>query len=51
MGLRSLADLIGESPKTVAEVYEPHLLREGFIVRTFRGRAATAKARGVIGEG
>jgi Holliday junction DNA helicase RuvB len=45
IGLRSLADILGENPRTVAEVYEPYLLREGFIARTWRGRIATMKAR------
>ena len=50
IGLRSLADLLGESQKTIAEVYEPHLLREGLIARTARGRAATDGARRVLEE-
>jgi Holliday junction DNA helicase RuvB len=45
IGLRSLADLLGESAENIADVYEPFLLREGYILRTFRGRAATDKAR------
>jgi Holliday junction DNA helicase RuvB len=44
MGLRSLSDFLGESPRTVAEVYEPHLLRDGYLIRTFRGRSASEKA-------
>ena len=44
LGLRSLADLIGENPRTIAEIYEPYLLREGYLLRTHRGRTATAKA-------
>ena len=45
LGLRSLADLIGETQKTVAEVYEPFLFREDYLIRTHRGRVATDKAR------
>jgi Holliday junction DNA helicase RuvB len=48
VGLRSLADLIGETQKTVAETYEPYLFREGYIARTHRGRVATEKARQVF---
>jgi Holliday junction DNA helicase RuvB len=48
LGLRSLSDLIGENPKTVAEVYEPYLFREGYLIRTHRGRVATEKARQVF---
>ena len=45
MGLRSLADMIGESRETVASVYEPYLFREGYLARTQRGRVATERAR------
>jgi holliday junction DNA helicase RuvB len=45
VGLRSLADLLGECPRTVLEVYEPALLRDGWIARTWRGRVATDRAR------
>jgi holliday junction DNA helicase RuvB len=44
LGLRSLSDLLGESPRTLAEVYEPHLLREGYLIRTSRGRCASERA-------
>ena len=50
LGLRSLSDLLGESPRTVAEVYEPHLLREGYLVRTWRGRGASEKAAMALTE-
>ena len=45
LGLRSLSEMIGENPKTVAEVFEPYLFREGYLIRTHRGRLATEKAR------
>src|SRR5437867_90412 len=48
LGLRSLADLIGETQKTVVETYEPYLFREGYLTRTHRGRVATEKARQVF---
>ncbi|MDQ4149924.1 MAG: Holliday junction branch migration DNA helicase RuvB [Actinomycetota bacterium] len=44
VGLSTLAVSIGEEPDTVEEVYEPYLLRKGFIARTPRGRVATAAA-------
>jgi len=49
IGLRSLSDLLDEKPETVARVYEPHLFREGWIVRTLRGRMAAEKARRKFG--
>lgn len=44
VGLSTLAVAIGEEPDTVEDVYEPYLLRRGFIQRTPRGRVATATA-------
>ena len=35
---------VGEEPETVETVAEPYLVREGLVVRTPRGRAATAAA-------
>ena len=32
-----------ENPKTVEEVYEPYLIKEGYIQRTSRGRIALEK--------
>ena len=53
IGLRSLADLVGADPRTLADVHEPHLVREGWLARTWRGRVATdrAKARGRAAAG
>ena len=44
MGLSTLAVAVGEEADTVETVAEPFLVREGFIARTPRGRAATALA-------
>lgn len=44
VGLTTLAVSVGEEPETVETVAEPYLVREGFLVRTPRGRAATALA-------
>ncbi|MDD3191293.1 MAG: Holliday junction branch migration DNA helicase RuvB [Bacilli bacterium] len=44
VGLNAIASSIGEEITTLEDVYEPYLLQEGFIVRTPRGRMATAKA-------
>lgn len=44
MGLSTLAITVGEEAETVETVTEPYLMRQGFIVRTPRGRAATPKA-------
>ncbi|HEU5144421.1 MAG TPA: Holliday junction branch migration DNA helicase RuvB [Dermatophilaceae bacterium] len=44
VGLSTLAVAVGEEPDTVETVAEPFLVREGFMVRTPRGRAASALA-------
>lgn len=41
VGANSIATAIGEDTGTFEEVYEPFLIKEGFIVRTQRGRIAT----------
>ncbi|TDT33509.1 Holliday junction DNA helicase RuvB [Naumannella halotolerans] len=41
VGLSTLAISVGEEAETVEEVAEPFLVREGFLMRTPRGRAAT----------
>ena len=41
VGLDTLAAAIGEDPGTIEEVYEPYLLKNGFINRTPRGRVVT----------
>lgn len=44
VGLTTLAVSVGEEAETVETVAEPYLVREGLMVRTSRGRAATAAA-------
>jgi len=44
VGLNSLAVAVGEESGTIEEVYEPFLIKEGFIQRTNRGREVTARA-------
>lgn len=44
VGLTTLAVSVGEEPETVETVAEPYLVREGLVVRTPRGRAATEAA-------
>ena len=49
VGLTTIATAIGEDPGTVEEVYEPFLIKEGFITRTPRGRQATSLAYNHLG--
>ena len=48
VGLESLAVAISEDSKTIEEVYEPYLIKEGFIQRTPRGRIAQQKAMTIL---
>ena len=44
VGLNNLAAMVGEESETVETVCEPYLVREGFLMRTPKGRVATRKA-------
>jgi len=41
VGLNTIATAVGEESGTIEEVYEPYLIKEGFIKRTPRGREVT----------
>ena len=43
VGLDSIGVAISENPRTVEEVYEPYLIKKGYIQRTSRGRIALDK--------
>ena len=43
VGLDSLGVAVSEDARTIEEVYEPYLIKEGFIQRTSRGRIALEK--------
>ena len=44
VGLNTLASAVGEEPDTLEDVYEPYLLQLGLLMRTPKGRQATARA-------
>ncbi|WP_067139442.1 Holliday junction branch migration DNA helicase RuvB [Oceanivirga salmonicida] len=44
VGLETLSLLLGEDKRTVEEVYEPYLIKQGLLKRTSRGRVVTDKA-------
>ncbi len=44
VGLNNLSAMVGEEAETVETVCEPYLVREGFMMRTPKGRVATARA-------
>jgi Holliday junction DNA helicase RuvB len=50
VGLGTIATALGEDSGTLEEVYEPFLIKEGFIKRTPRGREATDLAYRHLGK-
>jgi Holliday junction DNA helicase RuvB len=44
VGLGTIATAVGEEAGTIEEVYEPFLIKEGFLKRTPRGRETTELA-------
>lgn len=50
VGLSTIATALGEDPGTLEEVYEPFLIKEGFIKRTPRGREVTTLAYTHLGR-
>ncbi|MGL4412140.1 MAG: Holliday junction branch migration DNA helicase RuvB [Bacteroidales bacterium] len=50
VGLTTIATALGEDPGTLEEVYEPFLIKEGFIKRTPRGREVTHLAYQHLGR-
>ena len=44
VGINSLAAAISEEEDTIADIYEPYLMRLGLIARTAKGRVATRLA-------
>ena len=49
VGLETLAAALGEDPGTIEDVYEPFLLKNGFIMRTPKGRVVTELGMGIGG--
>ena len=50
VGLNTIATALGEDSGTIEEVYEPFLIKEGFIKRTPRGREVTELAYKHLGR-
>ena len=44
VGVESLAAALSEERGTLEDVLEPYLIQQGYLVRTARGRMASAKA-------
>lgn len=50
VGLTTIATALGEDAGTIEEVYEPFLIKEGFLKRTPRGREVTELAYKHLGR-
>ncbi len=50
VGVETLAAAIHEDKDTIEDVYEPYLIQQGFLMRTPRGREATARAYQYFGR-
>jgi len=50
VGIESLAAAVAEERDTIEDVYEPFLIQEGYLVRTPKGRVATALAYAHFGR-
>jgi len=44
VGIDTLCATVGEEKTTIEDVYEPYLIKEGYLQKTARGRIATQKA-------
>lgn len=49
VGIKTIAAAVGEAEDTIEEVFEPHLLRQGFLQKTGRGRVVTERGCRAIG--
>lgn len=49
VGLSTLASALSEDTETLEDVYEPYLMQQGLLVRTPKGRQATARAYDHLG--
>ena len=50
VGIEALCATLAEDRNTIEDVYEPYLLKEGFLLRTPRGREITDKSREHLGS-
>jgi len=50
VGISTISTAVGEDAGTIEEVYEPYLIKEGFLKRTPRGREVTELAYQHLGR-
>jgi Holliday junction DNA helicase RuvB len=49
VGLKTIAISVGEEERTIEDVYEPYLIQRSYLLKTPRGRLATARACELLG--
>ncbi len=49
VAIKTMAAVVGETEDTLQDVYEPHLLRAGYVQKTARGRMLTPQGARIIG--
>jgi len=50
VGLKTIAVAVGEEERTIEDVYEPYLIRQGLLRRTPQGRCANGDCREILGQ-
>ncbi len=50
VGVKTISVTVGEDERTIEDVYEPYLIRRGFLAKTPRGRILGPRAEEVLGE-
>jgi Holliday junction DNA helicase RuvB len=50
VGLKTIAVAVGEEERTIEDVYEPYLIRQGLLRRTPQGRCASAECGKTLGQ-
>jgi len=50
VGLKTIAVAVGEEERTIEDVYEPYLIREGLLRRTPQGRCVSSECRTLLKE-
>ncbi|MEM6997818.1 MAG: Holliday junction DNA helicase RuvB C-terminal domain-containing protein [Patescibacteria group bacterium] len=49
VGVKTISVTVGEDERTIEDVYEPYLIRKGFLVKTPRGRLLGPRAEEIVG--
>jgi Holliday junction DNA helicase RuvB len=50
VGLKTIAVAVGEEERTIEDVYEPYLIRQGLLRRTPQGRCASGECGKIVGH-